>query len=397
MRLLICIAFFGIVALANTPAQSEDIWLSWPCTQVPESPPADEILRLKCEWRLDCGVDSDEVVGQIRAATPGLNGRVLLLDRQLCRVLVVSESGSIERVFGQPGEGPGDLPGAFRVFQLPDGRIGVSGGAPAFSIQFGGTGKIVLLDAANLPAGVWKGAGDPGTMPVCSVRELRCSSGNVLVASHGMMVARSGAVRVEELSILNGGDGERTVVTRREFVEDTSSLEVNERDHFEPFAHGRCDISSSGRVAFAPYRDEWLVAIREADETGWSLSRKLKPIERTDASKKAMHEKLGGTSDCSVLDTEPVIGRIRWRPTGNLWVEPFGVEPAEEAIACFDEFSSEGNLLRRVQVVVPNLKAGDQLLVLEDGRFVLLSGWGGAEEIDTTDRGRAEVALLVIE
>ena len=106
---------------------------------------------------------------------------------------------------------------------------------------------------------------------------------------------------------------------------------------------------------------------------------------------------LGGNEGCTALDHEPLVGRVRWRPNENLWVEPFGVKPQEEAIACFDEVSSEGVLLRRVHVVVPGSKPEDELLLLEDGRFVLLSGFGAPAEEGGSEDLRAEVSLLVVE
>jgi hypothetical protein len=140
-----------------------------------------------------------------------------------------------------------------------------------------------------------------------------------------------------------------------------------------------------------------LVVIREPDGTGFSISRDLDPIKRTEAAKSAMRKKLGCTDDCSVLDTEHLVGRIRWRPDGNLWVEPFGVKPIQGAVVCFDEFGPDGDFLRRVQVAVPATRPGDELLVLADGRFLVLSGFGESEEDGRGVEADAQVSLYVLE
>jgi hypothetical protein len=260
MKLLICAVILGTVVLFNSPSLSEDIWAEWPSLGAAESAPAEIFLQLKNVWRLDCCDGSEELVGRITDAASGLNEYVLLLDRQLCHVLVISPAGNIERVLGQIGEGPGDWPGAYRVLQLPDGRIGVGDGVEPFTFQFGGTGKIVFLDQDGLPAGVWNGVSDRTAKPMCSIREFRSSSGHVLVASQGTTFGKSGVVSVEELAIFDPGDGQSVVVSRRESVDDMSSQVISELEGFEPFSHGRCDISNLGRVAFAPYRDKWLAA-----------------------------------------------------------------------------------------------------------------------------------------
>lgn len=400
MKLLRCAVILGAVALNNSPSLSEDIWAEWPSFEAADSAPAEIILQLKNVWHLDCGDGSEELVGRITDAASGLNKYVLLLDSQLYHVLVVSPAGNIEQVLGQKGEGPGDWPGAYRVLQLPDGRIGVGDGVQPFTFKFGGTGNIVFLDQDGLPAGVWNGVSDRTAKPMCSIRELRSSSGHVLVASQGTTFGKSGVVSVEELAIFDPGDGQSVVVSRRESVDDMSSQVISELEGFEPFSHGRCDISNLGRVAFAPYRDKWFVVIRESDGTGFSISRELEPIKRTEAAKSTMRKKLGCTDDtdvCSVLDTEHLVGRIRWRPDGNLWVEPFGVKPTQGAVACFDEFGPDGDFLRRVQVAVPVTRPGDELLVLADGRFLVLSGFDESEEDGRGVEADAQVSLYVLE
>lgn len=384
---VMALATISTAGVAPTPHD----WDSWRTVSAPIDPPSVLTIRTRTLWRLDCSQDAEELIGNIVAVAPGLRDSTLLLDGQMNRVLVVSPQGSIARVFGRKGDGPGDLPGAYRLFQLRDGRIGVCGGAPALSIQFGGTGKIVLLDPWNQPAGVWYGAGDPGAMPVCSIRELRCAADHILISSNGLIVGKQGAMRRQEIAVIAEADGARTVITHREFPENMRSRHVEERTHFEPFAQGRCDISATGRIAFAPERDKWRVVVRDPDGTGFVIARSWQPVKRTKEQKEAVWKALGGTDDCIAMDTEPAIGRIRWRPDGRLWVEPAGVVLESGAMACFDEFDGRGHYLRRILLAAPDAGPAGALLIMSDGRLVLLRGFESLEENEGVD---PEVVLL---
>lgn len=379
--------------VANCPEGGH--WAEWPTVEVPRESSPVETLSLDILWSLDCGADAEQLIGRIVAVAPAASCKTLLLDGQLDQVLVVSPAGEILRVFGRAGEGPGDLPGSYRLFELHDGRIGVCGGAPAMTVQIGGTGKIVLLDRAAQPAGLWYGAGDPGSMPVVSIRELRCSNDHVLTSSNGMIIKQEGMSDKQELSIVDSVSGNRSIIDCREIVLDPSESQLKEESYFEPFANGRCDISSSGRVAYAPLRNRWLVVVRDIGGGGIVLDREWSPVRRTEEKKEAVWNALGGTDDCVAMDHEPAVGRIRWRPDGKLWVEPLGINPGDGAIVCFDEFSHSGELLRRVQVEIPNASGDDELKILEDGRFAVLRGFGSST--DGIGSVTPQVLLAVIE
>ncbi len=391
--LIVCCLSAIAVVSAAAPAPITP-WTEWPVLSVPADSPADVTLRPAVVWRLDCGAEAETVVGRIVAAAPGLAGRTLLVDNQLTNVLVIGPKGEIERTVGQPGEGPGDLPGAWRAFQLDDGRIGVAEGAPAFGILYGGAGKIILLDEAGDPAGRWWAAGDTGTRPISAVRELRCAGNVVLTATMRGEMAPGSFTSVLEMSLLHQPDGARELIARLLNEDKMSSRKINEGDYYEPFAGGRCDLSAKGQVAFAPDRDRWFVVVREPDGTGRALSREWPAIPRTPAARAEIITVLGGGDGCEALPDHPALGRIRWRPNGNLWVEPMGVEPAPGAFACFDEFTPAGELLHRVQLVLPGDPAQDMLAIMEDGRFVLLRGFRPTADEDETTAPQTEVILL---
>lgn len=387
-----------LLAVTCTGAQPSigEKWSDWPSVEVPEEPPSVQTVRTEILWRLDCSTNAEVLVGRIVAAAPGLDGRTLLLDGQMQRVLVMSRTGLLERAFGQRGEGPGDLPpGCYRLFGLLDGRIGVCGGGPAMVVHPRATGKIVLLDQADQPAGLWYGAGDPGSAPASSIRDLRCSNDNILVSSYSMVFKEASLSNRQQLAFINSVNGDRTVIGSREFEVKTREMRFEESDYFEPFAYGRCDISSIGQIAFAPLRDRWLVAIRSKVGKGLVLDRQWTQVKRTEGQKEAVWKALGGHDGCVALDSEPAIGLIRWRPDGKLWVEPFGIDPGDGAIACFDEFDSSGALIRRVRLEIPDLQDTDELVVMENGRIVVLRGFG--DDTDVVDPVDPEVLFFAIE
>lgn len=390
MNIRFVLAICSLLPAASATGQS------LPRIRVDETPPREEIVRLVPTWEIDGGENSEVVFGRIASAAPGVDGTVLLLDAQLTQVLVVSPAGEIVRVFGRPGEGPGDLPGAYRGFQLADGRIGVCGGAPMFTFRMGSSTGIALFDGADQPAGLWPVAENPRSTPMCSVRELRSTGGLVLVAMQAVETLQQGPVRVEELVLLSVPDGERTVVDRRRINLDVTDLEVDELDAFEPFAGGRCDLSRGGRVAWAPARDEWRIHLRDRDGSTQVWVRASTAARRASFRKEVVQRRFGPPETSHVADTEPVIGRIRWRPDGRLWVEPGGVEPREGAIACFDELDPDGKLLRRLHLVAPEPEPDDILVLLEDGRYILLSGTAEADGEDPAPSA-ANPRILLLE
>jgi len=390
---IIFILFLSSTTFATPP--EIQTWQQYPTTEVPEAIPAQKIIHLSPIWTLDCGLDSEVMVGDIVAITPGINGHTLLLDSQLVQVLVLNPEGIVANTVGQPGEGPGDFSGAYRLFQLQDGRIGVTGGAqaPAFIM---GRGNIVLINPEGEPAGVWHAAGPPGSYPLSTAREIRCANDHLLVASQYLEMNETMAGTVSELSLLDPLNGERQIIGRRVFEQEMSNLDFPEAEFYEPFAYGRCDISLDGRIAYAPIRDQWLVVIRDPDGEGVLLERSWPTLPRSKSEIEAMQKTLAMPDQGGLCKTKPVVGRIRWRPDGKLWVEAVGVELVPGAFACFDEFDPSGVWLRRVQIIAPGEREYDELKIMENGQFGLLRGFKKAAGTETTEDLKTEVLLLEI-
>ncbi|MBT3317368.1 hypothetical protein HN388_05235 [bacterium] len=372
---------FTVVKLSHAEVLPIEPHREWPTRQVAPSSPNVETLTPELLWRIDCAAQVDPLIGRLTAAAPGLNGNVLLVDRQMSQVLVVNSDGVIERVVGQKGEGPGEISGAYRALQLADGRIGIVNGIAAPYTMFGARGDIVFLDKQSDPAGVLFAGGDPGSMPICSVRDMRFIEGKILSITTRSLVSPPTITLLLEMSLLDTSSDERKVIARNVKLMDINDYTPRESDAFELFSGGRSDIDKSGRIAWAVERDNWAVAVREIDGTGFILQREWSPVERTEEMKDKAFEPLGGRrKDAQLFDYEPAIKRIRWQAGGKLWIEHYGAELIPGSVACFDEVSVEGELLRRVYISIPDAATSSRLDILEDGRMVLFEGFGSSDE-----------------
>jgi hypothetical protein len=367
----------------------------WPARPQPLAAPAEATITAAATWRLACGEDAETVVGRIVSAVAGTDGRILLADQQLGTIHVVGPDGRIERSFGRNGEGPGEFHGVWRVVQRADGRVGVVGGNRSPLFDFDADGWMIWLDDQGDPAGRTLICGDMTGGPMGQARDLRLGAERLLLATHRIVFRPPAMTNVFELALIDPDDGAREVLATR-----LATGALNEPDTeaglFEPWSDDRCDIDATGRVAFGDAREQWRVAVREPDGSGYVITRPLTAPQRSAQRLAARREELGLADDSALrlTDTDPVIARIRWRPSGRLWVEPSGGHADAGALTCFDEFAPDGELLRRVHLVVPDVGADARLVLLGDGRGVLLEGFGlvdGGAEIEP------EVTLLTWE
>jgi hypothetical protein len=392
-----CVAALLLVCLLDGTTRAElqavEPYLQWRVVDVASATP--DIVRVEARrvWRIACIADDDAALGHIESAAPGENGRVLLVDDALCRVAIVNPDGSISGFVGRCGPGPGELSGAYRALQLPDGIIGVSDGVDAPAVVTGGRGSVVCLDAEGVGRGLLPVGEMTASTPLCIVRDLRYNGDRLMSVTRRSVFEPPVLTDVLDVSLTDPKSGARELIVRSVSRAPIGEPLHSESEAYECYAYGRCDLSESGRLAVAPLRDEWAVAVREVDGTGVMLRRAWKCAKRSDADMQAVRRLLGLDERGVVMGHEPAIGRVRWRPGGDLWVEPGGMVRPEDVVACFDEFSPAHVLLRRVEIVVPQSAADSYLEVLEDGRLVLLEGFSSNVASSSGD-GEAAVSLL---
>jgi hypothetical protein len=388
--ILLLLCSVGYSTAGSVPV---DFTTGWPVLDKPDEPPFEVTVTTEEIWRLDCGEDAEPLVGRLEHAAVGQEGRLYLADSQLGRVLEISASGKVEAVRGRMGEGPGEFKGVYRMVALPDGRLGAVGGATAPGIRVGTRGELVLVDGNDDPAGAWMLGGDPGTVPTTNVRDVRPAGNRLLVVSTHTEFSPPKSSDVRELSLSVAPDGARTVLARRLWTKAIGDVSFHERDQFEVYSYGRCDLASDGRIALALERDRWLVAVGEPDGGGEIWERSLAGVRRTEDELMAARKEQGVEDIGQICDSHPLVRRVRWRPDGRLWVEPWGVEPRAGCVACFDEFSTDGRLLRRVHLSVDGQLEHGRLQILSDGRFVWFEGF---ERRDNGFTGTPRVSLLQV-
>ncbi len=100
-------------------------------------------IEMEEAWRIG-GEDDDEIFGVITDIIADDEGNFYMLDAQLNEIKVYSEDGKYLRTIGREGEGPGEFRGAFSMFRVPGGNLGVLQAFPS---------KIIVLTPEGDPAG----------------------------------------------------------------------------------------------------------------------------------------------------------------------------------------------------------------------------------------------------
>ncbi len=377
--------------LAGTAAAQDDVMdLSRLRTvALPDAPPAEVDVVLHARWTLDCGDDPAFMLGVVDQAAAGPDSTVLLVDRGLDQVLVIGADGACLAVRGRTGEGPGELSGLFCAAPLGGGRLVLAQGMPPET--YGVTaGKVVILDAAGHPAGGFDfrdPAASGSDWP--TLRGLRTAGDRMLVGLFIAHVEPPNVTAINRLLLCDDTGAVQAVLGDHRVTTSFLDADLREENIFEPYTLDRFDLAADGRVVFLPTRDTYEVCVVDAatgeglrvtaDRAGRSRTR----AEREDVAARNGGE--GGTF--ATLPAEPALRGVRFRPDGAVWVA-LGRDPGAAAadFGTFDEIGPDGAWRRRVHLHAPGDAAADRLIMLSDGRFVLVRG---LEAVDTGDEGIA--------
>jgi hypothetical protein len=387
-----------ILLLASTAAAELDLRNhdGLPAIEVPTAAPWEETVELTEVWRLDCGAEAEVLVGRVSTAAAAPDGRVLLLDRQLGHVLQVDADGAVLRTYGRAGDGPGETDNAFDVCALPDGRVGILEGAPSGTFIFGGTGRLIVLDAQGDPHATIRPAEQATSGEFPTPRGVRVVGDRLLVGYQLTQVAPPRITTVNRVVLCD--DEGAVLATLGEWTVESSLEEAvgREVDLFEPYGTGRYDLASDGRVALLPERDAYVVVVRGPDGAGLRLEGTAEARRRSrDEIDALVEENTSGPFTWEACTAEPALAGVRFRPDGRLWVErcPLTTDPETGDFGTYDEFDREGALLRRVRLHAPGDPASDRLVALADGRFILIRNHHVDEESEEADV-ELEVVLL---
>jgi len=376
---------------------------SLPVIEVPPTPPRAETIVLEAGWRFACGEDAEILVGRIHNAASGIDGRLLLLDRQLAQVIVLDRGGEILRTCGRDGEGPGETNSAQDIVELSNGSVAILEGTDPGGFSFGGRGRIQVWNTDGNPVATWWPASQMDSGVFSSGRGL-CVSGDGIMISYQMMhVSPPEFIFVSRLVLLDEDGRATALFGDYRAVSNFGNMKSHELDYYEPYSVPRFDMAEDGTKAYLPERDRYLVIVRRVDGSGMRLESDVEAPRRTKAEKAAFIGRYGSGPDSIVpCDTKPVLAAVRFRPDGRLWVERTPTQPYGPGIfGRYDEFSPDGDLLREVVLTAPGDPATDKLCFLADGRFVLIRDHhvdedGHDEAEDAESFLEPEVVLLTL-
>ena len=345
----------------------------------PADPPARASVRLNEIWRVGGDEDADILLGQVGAAVSGPQGEVYALDSQLAQVLVFDAAGRLLRVLGREGEGPGE-------FRRPTGLY--LAGAEGLAVMQTFPGRLIYLDRRTAePQGQWTLGRDDPQAGGFGILQAARERGGVRAVSAGLSSfdMAAGTMRgTQYLALLDQAGQER-----RRLAEQVSSRDLARQvrdelaDHFAG-ARGLWDLGPDGRLYLVPQYDRYAIRVHGPDgEVLHEFSREHVPRLRTDEEKaqqrESMNMNIGGRQvaiEWKQQDHARCIEHLQALDDGSLCVINSHGRARWESHGerIYDVFDRDGRLQREVTVTVPEGGRGNRLILLDDGRFLLIKG-----------------------
>ncbi|MBD3221224.1 hypothetical protein GF314_08265 [bacterium] len=362
----------AIVAMIG-PAATPDALTADPIVVTcPAEPPEIRSFALAESWRIDGDDDTAPLLGLVGdAVVDRTTGEILLLDRQLCRLLVFDAHGGLVGTLGREGEGPGEFRQPRALQLLADGRVAVRTGWPT---------ELVMLARDGTPAGAWS----PRT--AMSIWKARPTAGGWIATGSRRDVERSDATRYCALLSLALFDAEGEVVReyrggRTEQIQQPRTYD--ERQGY--FAAANWDLTADGRIVVAAARDQYRLEYLDLDgEVVRVVERTFDAYRRTEQDLAQMRDQhrlyINGVRQEMVfhhLPTDPVIQRLEARPDGTLAVFTCHATRGlpDGVITRYDLHDATGHLTAEVRIHGDCDLEYDRLVLLSDDRAVVLRNY----------------------
>ncbi len=336
-------------------------------------------------------------------------GNILLIDRQLSQVLVISPDGELLDTLGREGEGPGEMRRPHSIF-VTDDRIGIVQGFP---------GKVVFLDREGLPAGEMRIGGEAAEGGFNFTRELRFN-GDVVVVQTGRGVFDTDSGKQSTHTTLTVMDLDGNVLAdlvEHDEERDLGRFVFNEEDAWAEYASWA--VSPQGLVCTTAERDAWNVNVRDLEGNLLrTLHRPLELRKRTQEDKdelvSGMRVVINGRAqeiENQALDTDPAITDLEFAADGRLFVTTCWNDDdrlAAGVAGCFDVVSAEGEYLEELKLTFPGYDPqhdavifldGIHFLVLrnfEDAQDAMRAGFDNDDEDEEEDLGDVEPLEIVL-
>ncbi len=347
-----------------------------------------ETIQLEEKWRIG-GYDDEEIFGVITAIIADDAGNFYMLDSQLNEIKVYSPGGEYLRTIGREGEGPGEFRGAFNIFLMPDGNIGVLQAFPP---------KIVVLTPEGEPGGEYPlpEIEDEGFRVIFSARN---AGDNLAMVWALNQPSETGFVQKSILSLIADGGTKEIRLHSQDSTMKAAEPKIAEtewdsfRNRWAASADGRVfscidfgeyaitTWGADGKVDRVIHR-EYPAHVRSDDEREWLLGI-YKRFTRNIPIPGIQYE---------IEDNWNQVQSLQAREDGTLWVRTSRgtYDLPEGAIGGWDVFDDKGHFVRQVTLKGQGDPRKDAYFFVKDRLFVvtdfldamaaLQGGGGGGDE-----------------
>lgn len=354
-------------------------------------------IELEEAWRIG-GEDDEEIFGVITDIIADDEGNFYLLDAQRNEIKVYSADGEPLRTIGREGEAPGEFRGAYSMFRLPGGNLGVLQAFPS---------KIVVLTPQGDAAGEYPLPDVPdGGFRVLFAAEY---AGDNLALLYGVnQPSESGFTQTSVLAWVDA-TGEKEVRLHSQDASMSATTALIAENEWDVFRN-RWTASSDGRAFSAVNFGEYSINVWDSEgRLDRVIHREYADHVRTDEEKERRLEIYRGfTRRVEIPDIQyeiedrfnPIL-TLEARDDGTLWVQTSrGANGLEEGIAAvFDVFDENGRFVRQVTLEGEGDALNDRYFFVKDRMFVVtdflhalmeLRGGGETGNDDDEDEDEAQ-------
>lgn len=376
-----CVLMFSIFSMVVAEAGT-DI----PVVRCPAEPPQVRRLQLREQWRIDAEDPATPLMGYFGQSQIIVHdGRVYMLDGQLCHILVYNDNGEYITTIIREGEGPGEVRNPGAMFLRSDGCIAVQHGYPT---------KMEFVDLDGVPRGRWHLRANAW---INRIQETPQGWFGVYTES------KQGDdpnvfISVFHAALLND-NGERTSdfysAESRRFHQ--LGGKIDEAEEFNPWF--KAVAVGNGEVVLAAARDKYRLEWRNlGGETTRIVTREFPAHYRTKAElnrlKYSSYSMVNGDlrfPDRKLCDYDPVIQSLELLPDGCLRVRTslFEKDMPEGMVCRYEVHDATGGLRESVEIYDPTGKYDtvyDAVALLDDGRVMVLRNMRSAFRAATDAR-----------
>jgi len=345
-----------------------------PVVHCPAQPPNIHTLELVEQWRLDGDDEDATLFGLITdVITAPATNDLYMLDRQMSQVLVFSPDGELLETLGREGEGPGEFNNPSTLLLCDNGDIAVRMGWPA---------KLVMLKPDGTPAGEWS----PGNNLVLGqIQEV--PGGWLAFTQANDFTNYNGKSYTSKMAIARF-DAEGTSLKEYRTGERTNITDPQTHDERHPFFPSPWCASVDDHILISSARDEFRIEVLDLEgQAVRIIERDFAPYRRTEEDKAEMRDGqrmyMNGVRQEIVyhlLDTEPAIRWITGLDDGRFAVGTCYSrrELPEGVVIRYDLHAPDGALLEEVRITGDCDLEHDRILLLHDGRAVVLRNFHSA-------------------